>query len=63
MGVVLFNFSETDFKVNMGDRIAQLVLEQINGGVNGCFFKKMYIFKDLEDTQRGAGGFGSTGTK
>ncbi len=29
MGVVLFNFSETDFKVNMGDRIAQLVLEQI----------------------------------
>ena len=28
VGVILFNFSDSDFMVNMGDRIAQLILEK-----------------------------------
>ena len=28
VGVLLFNFSDTDFEVNMGDRIAQIVFEK-----------------------------------
>ena len=30
VGVVLFNFGSDDFEVNVGDRIAQLILEQIS---------------------------------
>ena len=30
VGVVLFNHRDQDFKVKMGDRIAQLILEKIN---------------------------------
>ena len=29
LGVVLFNFGEEDFVVNMGDKIAQLIFEKI----------------------------------
>ena len=29
LGVVLFNFGEGDFKINMGDKIAQLIFEKI----------------------------------
>jgi len=29
VGVILFNHSSTDFKVSVGDRIAQLILERI----------------------------------
>jgi dUTPase len=29
VGVVLYNFSETDFKIEIGDRIAQLIIEKI----------------------------------
>ena len=29
IGVVLFNFSNEDFAVNMGDKIAQLIFEKI----------------------------------
>lgn len=37
-----------------GDRIAQLVLEQI-------VTPEVEVVEDLDDTARGAGGFGSTG--
>ena len=30
VGVVLFNHGDQDFEVNMGDRIAQLILEKID---------------------------------
>ena len=29
LGVLLFNFGDSDFSVNVGDRIAQLILERI----------------------------------
>lgn len=52
--ILLFNLSETDFAVQAGDRVAQLVLERI---VN----PEVAVVKELETTVRGVGGFGSTG--
>lgn len=54
VGVVLFNHSEDDFQVKRGDRIAQLILERI------CMAEAVEV-EELADTERGAGGFGSTG--
>eukprot|EP00584_Thalassiosira_punctigera_P002845 CAMPEP_0172531522 /NCGR_PEP_ID=MMETSP1067-20121228/4897_1 /TAXON_ID=265564 ORGANISM="Thalassiosira punctigera, Strain Tpunct2005C2" /NCGR_SAMPLE_ID=MMETSP1067 /ASSEMBLY_ACC=CAM_ASM_000444 /LENGTH=175 /DNA_ID=CAMNT_0013315913 /DNA_START=173 /DNA_END=700 /DNA_ORIENTATION=- len=54
VGVVLFNFGPEDFKVEIGDRIAQLILEKIS------MVPAMKV-EDLTETQRGEGGFGSTG--
>ena len=54
--VVLFNHSAEDFMVQGGDRIVQLILERIETPQ----VKKMVA---LDDTDRGAGGFGSAGTK
>lgn len=54
IGVILVNLSNEDFIVNDGERIAQLVIakhEQIN-------WKEVTV---LNETERGAGGFGSTG--
>ncbi|XP_046979176.1 deoxyuridine 5'-triphosphate nucleotidohydrolase-like [Schistocerca americana] len=56
VGVVLFNHSDKPFNVQRGDRIAQLICEQI-------FYPDLEEVQELEDTDRGSGGFGSTGTK
>lgn len=54
--VGLRNHSDTPFTVNSGDRIAQLVLLEVRTPeIEEC--------ESLDDTARGAGGFGSTGTK
>jgi dUTP pyrophosphatase len=52
--VLLVNLSDTDFAVNDGDRIAQMVVarhETVNWSV----------VTELNDTDRGAGGYGHTG--
>ena len=54
VGVVLFNHSEEDFVVSKGDRIAQLILERIS-------MAPAKEVQELDETDRGAGGFGSTG--
>ncbi|KAM8893687.1 deoxyuridine 5'-triphosphate nucleotidohydrolase, mitochondrial isoform 2-T2 [Spinachia spinachia] len=54
VGVVLFNFSKDTFDVKKGDRVAQLVCERI------CY-PDLVELKTLDETERGAGGFGSTG--
>lgn len=54
VGVILFNFSDKDFDVKAGDRIAQLILERIAT-------PDVVEADDLDDSARGAGGFGSTG--
>ncbi|KAM6942592.1 deoxyuridine 5'-triphosphate nucleotidohydrolase, mitochondrial [Xenentodon cancila] len=54
VGVVLFNFSKDTFEVKKGDRVAQLVCEKI------CYPDLMEQ-ETLDETDRGAGGFGSTG--
>jgi dUTP pyrophosphatase len=52
--VILINLGESDFVVNNGDRIAQLVFAPVHQAV--------FILTDgLSATQRGEGGFGSTG--
>lgn len=56
VGVVLFNHSEIDFPVKKGDRIAQLICERI-------FYPVLEEVKSLDDTERGASGFGSTGAQ
>lgn len=54
--VGLRNHSDTPFTVNSGDRIAQLVLLEVRT-------PEIVECESLDDTARGAGGFGSTGTK
>jgi dUTP pyrophosphatase len=52
--VILFNFSKKPFKINKGDRIAQLVFSKVTKVV----LKEQ---KQLSKTKRGSGGFGHTG--
>ncbi|KAG4217397.1 hypothetical protein PC116_g34122 [Phytophthora cactorum] len=52
--VLLFNHSDADFPVAEGDRVAQLVVERI-------YTPDVVEVQELEDSVRGAGGFGSTG--
>ena len=54
VGVVLFNFGAEDFHVDIGDRVAQLVLEKIS-------MVDAVEVSELDETERGEGGFGSTG--
>lgn len=57
IGVILINHGKKPFEVKNGDRIAQLVLnkvEQIN-------WISVSSLEDLSKTERGLGGFGSTG--
>jgi len=54
IGVILINLSNNDFIINDGDRIAQLVIakhERAN-------WEEVSV---LNETERGSGGFGSTG--
>ncbi len=56
IGVILVNLSNEDFIIENGERVAQMVIakhEQIS-------WEQVEV---LEDTSRGAGGFGSTGNK
>lgn len=52
--VVLINHGAEPFQINYGDRIAQLV-------VVPCYQVHMREVDELPSTERGAGGFGSTG--
>lgn len=54
--VILANFGNESFKIERGDRIAQLVIAQYE-------HISWEEVDDLEDTERGSGGFGSTGVK
>ena len=54
IGVILINHSDKPFDIRHGDRIAQLILERA---------ERLPVVEvdDLDDTSRGAQGFGSTG--
>ena len=52
--VGLTNLSDTPYTIQPGDRIAQLVVVPVA-------LPELVWTQDLEDTGRGAGGFGSTG--
>ena len=56
IGVLLINLSDTPFVINAGERIAQMVVarhEQV----------ELIEVEELDDTERGAGGYGHTGVE
>ncbi|MDE3028867.1 MAG: dUTP diphosphatase [Paracoccaceae bacterium] len=56
LGVLLVNLGAEPYVVHHGDRIAQIVIAPV---VQARF----EVVNDLSDTQRGEGGFGSTGRR
>ena len=54
--VILFNFGEEDFVIKRGDRIAQMVLSKV-------YRANLIVTDELNNSLRGEGGFGHTGTK
>lgn len=56
IGVVLVNLSDKDFVVNDGERIAQLVIARYEQA-------ELQLVDVLDETERGAGGYGHTGVK
>lgn len=56
IGVCLINLSQQDFVINDGERIAQMVIARHETA-------EFTIVDALDDTERGAGGYGHTGLK
>ena len=54
IGVILFNSSDVDFQIKKGDRVAQVVIAPVIQPV-------IEEAQEIDETDRGAGGFGSTG--
>lgn len=54
VGIIMINFGQEEFRIERGERIAQLVI---------CPITRVQIraVESLTDTSRGEGGFGSTG--
>lgn len=55
LGVILVNHSDHRKVITAGDRIAQLVVKETLPAI------KMTFVEDFDETDRGQGGFGSTG--
>ncbi|EQC46341.1 dUTP diphosphatase [Bacteriovorax sp. Seq25_V] len=53
--IILGNFGSSDYTINHGDRIAQMVIAPV-------LQADFQVVDSLSDTERGSGGFGSTGT-
>jgi dUTP pyrophosphatase len=56
IGVVLINLSQEDFVINDGERIAQMVIAHHEQG-------DFVVVEELDETERGEGGYGHTGVK
>lgn len=56
VGVLLINLSQEDFVVNDGERIAQMVIARHEQA-------DFEVVTELDETERGAGGYGHTGVK
>ena len=54
--VILFNTGETPFVINPGDRVAQAIIARYEQA-------EWVPVETLDETERGLGGFGSTGIK
>lgn len=54
IGVILINLSNEDFKVEVGMKIAQMVIKEV-------LVLDVEEVSELTETERGEGGFGSTG--
>ena len=55
IGVIMVNLSDSDFVIEDGERIAQLVIARYER-------VEWSVAEVLDETERGAGGFGHTGT-
>ena len=56
IGVLLINLSQEPFVVNDGERIAQMVIARHEQG-------DFVVVEELDETERGEGGYGHTGVK
>ncbi len=56
IGVLLINLSTEDFVITTGERIAQMVVARHEQG-------EFEVVDELDDTERGTGGYGHTGVK
>ena len=56
IGVILVNLSEEEFVIENGERVAQLVIAKYEQA-------QWVEVENLDETDRGVGGFGSTGVK
>lgn len=54
VGVILINHGRESLQINRGDRIAQLVVQQVE-------HIQWEVVEELDETVRGSGGFGHTG--
>lgn len=54
IGVLLVNLSQEEFVINDGERIAQMVITKHEQG-------EFVVVDELDETERGAGGYGHTG--
>jgi len=52
--IIIYNHGDTDFEINNGDRVAQMILSPV-------IKMQLKETNDLPETIRGEGGFGSTG--
>ncbi len=56
IGVILVNLSNENFTIENGERVAQMVIAKHEQA-------EWNLVEELSDTERGVGGFGSTGKK
>ena len=56
IGIILYNSSTEPFEINIGDRIAQMIISR-------CEQVSWEEVAELSSTERGEGGFGSTKIK
>lgn len=56
LGVLLINLSTEPFVIEAGERIAQMVIARYEQG-------EFCIVEELDETERGEGGYGHTGVK
>lgn len=56
IGIIVINWGQQPFRVQRGDRIAQMIISKVYRG-------EIALVTDLDDTQRGEGGFGHSGVE
>lgn len=56
VGVILINLGQDDFVVSDGERIAQMVIARFEQA-------ELVVVEELDETERGHGGFGHSGVK
>ena len=55
IGVIVINLGKEEVKIEEGKKVAQMVFSKVE--------EAEFVEEELDDTKRGAGGFGSTGIK